>query len=148
MMPLLGFRPHRRTGGWLTALILSLGLLGADPAVAGDPDGVEVITSPDRGDVHLDRGFIRAVFTMRTRTWPDGKPVKVFVLPDESDAHLRFCKELLGIYPYILRNGWDRGVFTGTGLSPRTVDSLDEMVRNVRQTPGSIGYVVRVSSGS
>lgn len=80
---------------------------------------------------------------MRLRTWPDGKPVKVFVLPDESDAHQRFCNEVLGIYPYRLRSGWDRAVFTGTGLSPRTVESMEEMESVVRQTPGAIGYVVR-----
>ncbi|MGH8516825.1 MAG: hypothetical protein ACREUE_05145 [Panacagrimonas sp.] len=113
----------------------------SEAALAGDRNLVEIITSPDRSDVPVDRNFIRAVFTMRMRTWPDGRPVKVFVLPDESEAHRRFCNELLGIYPYRLRIEWDRAVFTGTGLSPRTVNSLDEMKNTVRQTPGAIGYV-------
>ena len=117
-----GTRRQRRSRGWLVALVLWLALPHPEPA-AGE-DGVAIITSPDRGQVHLDRVALRSLFTMRMRTWPDGKPVKVFVLPDESEAHLRFCKDVLGIYPYILRNGWDRGVFTGTGLSPQTVDSL------------------------
>ena len=124
--------------------MLVLGAWIAAPLSAGDSSRVEVITSPDRGNVPLDRGFLRAVFTMRARTWPDGQPVKVFVLPDESEPHRRFCNELLGIYPYRLRNGWDRAVFTGTGLSPRTVDSLEEMEASVRQTPGAIGYVIRL----
>lgn len=137
-------RRCRRFSACIVALIFSLGAWKVDSAFAGGSDAVKIITSPDRGDVPLDRRFIRAVFTMRTRTWPDGTPVKVFVLPDESDAHQRFCNELLGIYPYSLRNGWDRAVFTGTGLAPRTMDSLEEMEKTVRQTPGAIGYVVRV----
>lgn len=143
-----GSRQHRSSRGWLVALILSLTALPWESTSAAGTDAVEIITSPDRGSTPLDHGFVRAAFTMRTRTWPDGKPVRVFVLPDESAAHLRFCKDLLGIYPYVLRSGWDRGVFTGTGLAPRTVDSLEEMVRYVRQTPGSIGYVVHADNGS
>jgi ABC-type phosphate transport system substrate-binding protein len=145
MPPAIPSRRTRRPGlALLAGIVLMLGTAGAAPVIADEADGVRVITSPDRSDVNLDRRFIRAVFTMRTRTWPDGKPVKVFVLPDESDAHRRFCNELLGMYPYSLRNGWDRAVFTGTGLSPRTVETLEEMEKTVRQTPGAIGYVVRV----
>lgn len=134
---------YRRVGRCWVAVIFSVVAWTVVPAAADERSEIKVITSPDRGEVPLDRAFIRAVFTMRTRTWPDGRPVKVFVLPDDSEAHRRFCNELLGIYPYRLRNGWDRAVFTGTGLSPRTVDSLDDMKKNVLQTPGAIGYVIR-----
>lgn len=137
-------RRRRRLSEFIFASAFLLGTWNVGPALAEGPDSVQVITSPDISNVNLDRRFIRAVFTMRTRTWPDGKAVKVFVLPDESDAHRRFCKELLAMYPYSLRNGWDRAVFTGTGLSPHTVESLEEMEKTVRQTPGAIGYVILV----
>lgn len=116
----------------LLALALALG-----PAQASD---LEVITNPDHASVDIDRNLLRTIFTMRTRTWPDGEAVKVFVLPDSNSVHDQFSREFLGIYPYILRSTWDRMVYTGTGFAPETVRSEAEMREKVRLTPGAIGY--------
>jgi hypothetical protein len=85
-------------------------------------------------------GVLRAAFTMRLREWPDGTPVRVFVLPDQNPLHEKFCREQLAVYPYALRRIWDRLVFTGTGFAPQTVRSEQEMLDRVAQTPGAIGY--------
>jgi hypothetical protein len=127
------------------ALAFAAGALQA--SIAWSEEVVEVITSPDVGDQKLGHSYLRALFALQVRTWPDGRAVKVFVLPDDSAVHTRFCKELLGVYPYVLRNGWDRAVFTGTGFSPSTVGSLEEMEQRVRETPGAIGYIVKDDVG-
>lgn len=139
----IGVRDLRRIGLGVFRLVLWATACGFAPASADDAGVVEIITSPEHAHVAIDRSFVRAVFTLRARTWPDGTPVKVFVLPDDHESHQRFCNEQLGIYPYRLRNAWDRAVFTGTGLSPRTVNSLEEMAASVRRTRGGIGYVIR-----
>lgn len=141
-------RRNRRIGWGVVGLMFLAAAGWNAPTSADDAGMVEIITSPDRAHVPIDRAFVRAVFTLRTRTWPDGTPVRVFVLPDDDSTHQRFCNERLGIYPYRLRDAWDRAVFTGTGLSPRTVNSLDEMRASVRRTPGAIGYAVRAESPS
>jgi len=102
---------------------------------------VEVITSPDRSAVELDRPLLLALFTMRVRQWPDGQSAQVFVLPDGSDTHEKFCREQLGTYPYVLRGAWDRMIYTGTGLAPNIVRSEEEMREKVRSTKGAIGYM-------
>jgi hypothetical protein len=84
---------------------------------------------------------LRAIFAMRIRAWPDGKPVRVFVLPDRDELHLAFSKEVLRVYPYVLRDTWDRMVFTGTGQAPIEVKSEEELLRQVAATPGAIGYI-------
>ena len=104
---------------------------------------IEIVTSPDRAGVVLDRSLLRALFTMRIRQWPDGSAARVFVLPDDSPVHHRFCREILGTFPYVPRNTWDRGVFTGTGFAPERAGSEAEMLDKVRRTPGAIGYVDR-----
>ena len=109
---------------------------------------MQVIVSPNLADIPLDRSFLRAVFTMRLRRWPDGSPVRVFVLPDDDPLSDLFYREQLGMYTYVLRNAWDRMVFTGTGLAPTVVQSEQEMTERVRNTPGAIGFVrKRESSG-
>ena len=124
--------------------LLGLLLLALAAAVAPCAAAVEIIVSPDRSAAPPDRDTLRAMFTTRLREWPDGEPVRVFVMPDDSPVHDQFCREQLGIYPYVLRQLWDRLQFTGTGLPPTTVRSEAEMRQRVKSTPGAIGYVAGV----
>lgn len=89
----------------------------------------------------LSRADLREIFFGRQTQWPDGSSLRVFVLPDKHPVHIRFSKEILGIYPYQLRSAWDRMVFSGTGTPPVAVDSLEEMQMQLQKTPGAIGYV-------
>lgn len=103
---------------------------------------VEVITH-NKAQVEgpLDRQMVRALFTLRLRQWPDGSPVRVFVLPDANPLHVEFCRNQLGTFPYVLRASWDRLVFTGTGIAPEIVANEKQMRERVASTPGAIGYV-------
>jgi ABC-type phosphate transport system substrate-binding protein len=107
-------------------------------ATAGE---VHVIVNPDQSQVALDSDLLRGIFTMRVREWPDGTPVHVFILPDESKVSDRFYRKELGTYSYVLRAAWDRLVYTGTGLAPVVVQSEAEMRARVQRTPGGIGFV-------
>jgi hypothetical protein len=122
----------------LAVLLAAVGASAVAPAHAGE---VELIVSPDRSGIPLDRTLVRALYTMRLRAWPDGTTAEVFVLPDHYPLHDLFTREELATYPYVLRNVWDRLVFTGTGFAPTVVNSEDEMRARVRATPGAIGYV-------
>lgn len=128
------------TRTWRSAAAAALVLLLACAAEAAGPAPVQIITSPDRGNVQLDRQALLAIFLMRVRQWPDGTPVHVFVMPSHSAIHDRFAREQLGTYPYVLSRTWDRIVFTGTGLAPEVVNSDAEMRDKVANTPGAIGY--------
>jgi hypothetical protein len=135
----------RRVQLLLASLLLSM--LSAT-APAEETLVVQVIVSPTLATVPLDRSLLRAVFTMRVRQWPDGSPIRVFVLPDDDPLSDLFYREQLGMYSYVLRNAWDRMVFTGTGFAPTVVRSEKEMNELVRTTPGAIGFVrKRESSG-
>jgi hypothetical protein len=128
----------RRVKQLLASLVLSM--LSAT-APAEETPTVQVIVSPTLASVPLDRSLLRAVFTMRVRQWPDGSPIRVFVLPDDDPLSDLFYREQLGMYSYVLRNAWDRMVFTGTGFAPTVVRSEKEMNELVRTTPGAIGFV-------
>lgn len=88
----------------------------------------------------ISRNEVRLYFTMRLPLWGD-TPVKVFVLPDDHPLHRRFTKSVLGLFPYQLRQVWDRQIFSGTGQAPIMVASEQEMVERVASAPGGIGYV-------
>ena len=103
----------------------------------------EIVAHPGVSEKTLSKSSLRAIFGMRLHTWPDGSPVRVFVLPDEAPLHIAFSKEKLNVFPYQLRAAWDRLVFSGTGQAPETVNSPEEMLARVSNTPGAIGYLTR-----
>lgn len=96
----------------------------------------------------LSQNEARLFFSMRLQRWPDDRPIKVFVLPDDHPLHASFSKNLLGLFPYQLRGVWDRQLFSGTGQAPTTVADEDEMIRRVASTPGAIGYVRNIPQSS
>ncbi len=120
-------------------LLFSLLLLPIMARGEGAPK-VEIMLNASVAESYLTRDYLRALFTLRTRVWPDGQPVTLFVLPDSAPMHVAFCKDELGTYPYILRSVWDRVLFSGTGVIPYTVESEEEMIRQVLSTPGALGY--------
>lgn len=102
---------------------------------------VEVIANRKADVDSISTASLRAIFAMRIRQWPNGDPVTVFVLPDQDSTHGAFCKEMLRIYPYMLRDTWDRMVYTGAGQAPIKANNPEELLKSVSTTPGSIGYI-------
>lgn len=113
---------------------------------SGSGQAVEMITHPGVAVKTLPVNVARSMFGMRQVQWPDGTPVRVFVLSEQLALHSVFCRELLNIYPYQLRQSWNRLVYSGTGQAPVEVASEQEMLTRVAATPGAIGYVNKVNS--
>lgn len=101
----------------------------------------QLIVHPGVEQTLTEREKVRALFSMRLRRWPDGTPVRVFVLPDQDPTHRKFSKAELGVFPHQLRRAWDRAVFSGTGQAPTEVLNEAEMLERVAVTPGAVGYV-------
>lgn len=116
--------------------LLLIAVAGAAPGSAAD-----VIAHPGYPEPHIARPLLRGVFGMRIRAWPDGTPVRVFVLEDSHPVHQEFAKSVLQMYPYQLRQNWDRLLYSGTGQPPIVVASEEELLRRVAETPGGIGYL-------
>lgn len=123
----------------LTALIFGLFICQAIADV-GSSD-MEIISHPSAPSDALTVNHVRAIFALQVQHWPDGRPILVFVFPENSPRHQQFSKQFLGIHPYQLRKRWDRIVFAGRGVAPHEVSTLDEMLRSIASTPGAIGYV-------
>ena len=100
-----------------------------------------VVVNPNVNEQAISKNALRVIFGMRLQTWPDGMPIKVFVLPDDNPAHNDFSKEILNVFPYQLRAAWDRLTFSGTGQAPIEVRTEEEMLTKIATTPGAIGYL-------
>jgi ABC-type phosphate transport system substrate-binding protein len=133
----------RRGERWRLAVAIGVLWAMAWPAAGAVPaaGGINVIANASVPADRLSLAALRSVFLIRTTEWPDGSRITVFVLPDRDESHVAFCRQLLKTFPYVLRDIWDRGVFTGTGRAPIEVPNQQELLRRVAATPGAIGYL-------
>ncbi len=116
-----------------------LGFLCLMPPLA--THALEAITHPENTEQLKALTNLPSVFSMRTLYWPNGKKIKVIVLPDDHPLHKRFVKEKLHLFPHQLRRTWNRRTYTGTGQAPITVNSITEMQQRINETKNSIGYI-------
>jgi ABC-type phosphate transport system substrate-binding protein len=84
---------------------------------------------------------IRAIFTMKKTAWPNHKPIRVYTLPDNNPLHKDFVKNNLRMFAHQIRRIWDRITYSGTGAAPIELDSEQEMIEKVANTPDAIGYL-------
>lgn len=136
---ILKFPTYRALGGSLPLLFVLL----LSSATAG---AVDVIVNRGVSLNALPLASARAIFGMRQVKWPDGTPIRVYVLPDDHPTHGAVCKERLNLFPYQLRQSWDRLVYSGMAQAPSEASSEEELMNKVAATPGAIGYVRKVRS--
>ncbi len=120
-------------------------VLGVAALVKAAP-AVELIVHAGVPNSNISLAQARSIFGARISRWEDGSAIRVFVLPEESVSHKDFAKQLLDLYPYQLRNAWNRIIFTGIGQAPIMVTSEAEMLKHVSETPGAIGYIGKVQN--
>lgn len=102
---------------------------------------MEVVTNPSIKEQTLSLSSLRSIFSMRMTQWPDGTPIRVFVLGDKDPSHAEFSKEVLGVFPHQLRRAWNRQIYSGTGQAPTKVETQAEMRYQIEMIPGAIGYL-------
>ncbi len=84
---------------------------------------------------------LQAIFSMQKRHWPGQRQIKVFTLPDTSQAHKDFVKHDLRMYAHQIRRIWDRMIYSGSGIPPVELSSEEEMIEKIANTPDAIGYL-------
>jgi ABC-type phosphate transport system substrate-binding protein len=116
---------------WLIVPILLVGPLAASAGI---------IVNPSVEGRSISIASLRNIYTLRQTLWPNRQPIVIFVLPDDNPVQQAFAKEKLGIYPYRLRQTWDRLSFSGMASAPIEVKDENDMSARIRATPGAIGY--------
>ena len=84
---------------------------------------------------------IRNIFTLQRKYWDNGSKIKIFVFVDDNLLHQQFCKQITHIFPHQYRRIWDRLRFSGTGVAPTTVKTIEEMLERITKTKNAIGYI-------
>lgn len=83
---------------------------------------------------------IEDIFTLRSRKWGDGHPIKVFLLPREDARTLAFTSKYLNMTPARYFDIIESQESAGKGNISLTVSNEYEIIIKILTTPGSIGY--------
>ena len=126
---------------WAIFLLVFISHCGAIYASEQQDLPIEIYVNQSVPDKSYSLSDVRAIFAMRKKRWSDGEKIQVFVLPDDDLIHRKFAKSRLKMFPHQLRRIWDRLIFSGIGLAPTEVPSLEEMENKIAVTPGAIGYL-------
>ncbi|WP_317931503.1 hypothetical protein [Halioxenophilus sp. WMMB6] len=127
----------------LSLLLIILGYLACGVAHEVSAEVVVIVNSAQQQEELSGETLLR-LFAMKKKFWSDGTPVTVFTLPNNNDTYKEFTNLYLKMQPHQLNRLWHRLVFSGTGVKPEVVDSMQAMLEKVAATPGAVGYVDRL----
>ena len=122
-------------------VLILFGALFSNIRVNAQDMPVKIVANSAISNTELTAKQIRRVFSMRQSSWPDGQPIRVFVLANDSAIHLSFCKRILRMFPYQIERTWNKFAYSGLADKPIVVGSEHEMLEKLKVTPGAIGYV-------
>lgn len=126
---------------WIVVVAVMI-LAISEPLRAADSP-IELVVNDSVKIKQISIDSLRAIYSLRQLSWPDGFEVTAFVLDIDGNTHRQFCRDLLRIYPHQLKKGWDRMEYTGRARGPQVVQSEQMLLDLVQQIPGAIGYVQR-----
>jgi hypothetical protein len=121
-------------------LPITLCLLAVSACAAPSWGAELVIVNPACSATSLTQDVLKALYTGRKRSLPDGERVEILVL-DGPPVHERFVADLLDSTTEQFASYWKRQVFIGQGKLPRSFDSESDLVAYVASHPGSLGYI-------
>jgi ABC-type phosphate transport system substrate-binding protein len=129
----------------ISLLIAGLVAATSSPSGAGAerpaPAAFRVIVAPSNPNDGVDRRFLLEAFLRKTTRWPDGQPLQPVDQPADSPTRRRFSDDALGRRVSAVKEYWTQAIFSGRGVPPPQLESDDQVVKFVLQTPGAIGYV-------
>lgn len=123
----------------MRCLLISLLLSGTMAAASA----AEIfIVHPDLQSVSLSAADIAEVLHGRRTTWPNGVPIALIALEDQSSATMTtILKEFARKSPAQFLAYWKRQVFTSKGAMPRIATNEVEMLTLVSSIPGALGFI-------
>lgn len=123
------------------ALIILVTLLGGRGSPAAEPSGFVVITNPANPANAIDRQFLSDAFLKKRTRWSDDEAIRPVDLAPRSPVRRQFSSNMLGRTVEQVKAYWQQIVFSGRGVPPPELDSIDAVIEYVHRNPGALGYV-------
>jgi ABC-type phosphate transport system substrate-binding protein len=119
-----------------------LGILASIAAFVQAPAAspqVVVVANPSVPVKSIDVRTLLDVYTGDLKLWSSGQPIVPVDLKPKGSVKDAFY-QFLGISASRLKSIWMKNLLAGEGDPPEAIESEDEVLRKVANTPGAIGY--------
>lgn len=126
-------------GRRLLSRVLAVAAL-SHAACAFAADDIVVIIHKDNPHA-VDKDYVVAIYTGRTKGWPDGSPVFPLDQGESSTARTAFYASVVGRSQANMQALWAQNIFAGKGLPPKVATPDAEMKRIVSTNRNAIGYI-------
>lgn len=80
------------------------------------------------------------IYSLNVQFWNNGTKIKVFDLKASNPIKERFFSKL-GSSAVDIKKIWLKKQFSGKAMPPEALESEDEMLKRVAETPGAIGFI-------
>ena len=100
---------------------------------------VSVIVNPSNSDT-INTALVKKIFLGKTKVFPNGNKVKVFMLPDDSTDSNSFRQKALKKSNSQYKSYWAKLAFTGKGTPPKEANE-NEMINAIKNDPNAIGFI-------
>ena len=121
--------------------MLSLAVVVAAPLLCGGRAGANdflFLRSAKNGVSRMSRGEARALFTGKTKNWPNGEVVQVVLTSNGSPEMKWLAESVIGISETALRTKIKQESFKGEMRNPVAVSTVQDCVAELRSNPGAI----------
>src|ERR1043165_1093399 len=118
----------------LTFTLLVLGL--AHTSIAADEGFKVIVNAANPMDV-VDRDVLRDAYLKKTAAWKSGTTIHPIDLVRKFPARDQFTEHVVGKTPTQLKKYWAQQIFSGKGVPPPEVDSVDKVIEYVVANKGA-----------
>lgn len=101
---------------------------------------VAVIAHPSVPIEKISKSDLFDIYIGETRFWDNDKTITVFDLRQNSDTTKSFYN-YLGKSPSRMKSIWMVNLLSGEGDPPESVETEENMLESIANTPGAIGFI-------
>lgn len=102
--------------------------------------GVTVIVNAENSDA-IDEKMIKKIYLGKTKSFPNGRKVKVFSLPSSQSDTQHFRQKALKKSNSQFKSYWSKLVFTGKGIPATELKSSAVIIAAVKNNSNAIGFI-------
>lgn len=121
-------------------IVWTLGLCFPFFSSAASNESVVLIGSSDIPVTSIRPIDVNHIFLGKKTEWVNGNPIKFVTLKD-GDTHISFLKVYIKKRPSQFKAYWNRMLFTGKGIVPRSFNSEKALMEFISENTGYIGYI-------
>ena len=121
---------------YLIPFVLVYGLL-----VGGYSYAEIVVVVHPSNKANISKKNIQRIFLGKMKEYPGGGTATPIYLPAENPVADQFNVKVLKKNIFQLRAYWGQYVFTGKGMPPKQVDSMQQVMSLVSSNEDAIGYI-------